>query len=82
MKIKSKSLEVDNLSAEVMELSLGRCIGRFHRGGTSRDWLIDILGERTYDKGRKVSVYKIKPAPHTVCRIQLTCRQSIIMQSA
>ena len=70
MKIKSKSLEVDSLSAEGMEIFFGCCIGMFHRGDTSRDWLIDILGEWIYDKGCKVSVYKIKPASHTVCRCE------------
>ena len=39
-------------------------------GDVFRDWLIHILGERIRHKNCRVSVYKIEPASHTVCRYE------------
>lgn len=38
------------------------------RGDIFRDWLVYLLGERIRHKDCRVSVYKIEPASHTVCR--------------
>jgi tRNA A-37 threonylcarbamoyl transferase component Bud32 len=43
-------------------------VNTLKRGDVFRDWLIDVLGERIRHKDCHVSVYKIEPASHTVCR--------------
>lgn len=39
-------------------------------GDAFRDWLIDILGDRIKDKRCNISVHRVRPTSHTVCRYE------------
>jgi serine/threonine-protein kinase RIO1 len=47
-----------------------RYVSTIKPGNVFRDWLIEIVGERINDRRCNVAVYKISPAPHTVCRYE------------
>jgi len=47
-----------------------RHVNTIKPGDVFRDWLIEIVGERISNRRCNVAVYKISPAPHTVCRYE------------